>query len=62
VWWLKPIILATHEVEIRGLWFKANSGKKFMRPYLTVIGLVVHAHHPTYAGKYKMVWAGLDIK
>jgi hypothetical protein len=25
--WLTPIILATHEAEIRGLWFKASLGK-----------------------------------
>jgi hypothetical protein len=26
-WWLKPVILATHEAEIRGSWFEVSLGK-----------------------------------
>jgi hypothetical protein len=32
MWWLKPLILVTQKVEIRGSWFKASPGKMFMRP------------------------------
>jgi hypothetical protein len=33
-WWLKSVIIATQEAEIRRLRFKASLGKQFAKPYL----------------------------
>jgi hypothetical protein len=33
-WWLTPVILSTRRQRSGGLWFKANLGKWFVRPYL----------------------------
>jgi hypothetical protein len=43
-WWVRPVILATQEAEIRRITARTKLGKEFMRPYfekpITKIGLV----------------------
>jgi hypothetical protein len=46
-WWLKPIIIATWEAEIRRIQFEVSLYKNFTRPFLNQqLGVMVDICHP----------------
>jgi hypothetical protein len=50
-WWLMPVLLAAWEVETQRVVVGSQLGKKLARPHLNqLVGLLVHACHPSYAG------------
>jgi hypothetical protein len=46
--WLKPVILATQEAEIR-----MELGSQYMQNFNQCLGIVVHTCHLSFAGKHK---------
>jgi hypothetical protein len=46
-----PVIPATPEIKIGGLWFEDSSDKKLVKPYLkNKPGMVVHAFNSSFLG------------